>query len=182
MPAATGRVTPGPGRVARVGSAERAWQNGEVPVLLIRHAHSGSRLENGRDDSERHLSSKGQKQAGDLVGTLERYVPQRIVSSPSVRCIETVEPLARLLRLPVETEQALAEGSWVAAIALVRSLAHEKVALCTHGDVIAEILVSLADEDHLDLGARPRQAKGSVWVLEASANRFMRASYLPPLR
>jgi hypothetical protein len=63
---------------------------------------------------------------------------------------------------------------------LVRALAHEKVALCTHGDVIPEILVPLADEDHLDLGPRPRQAKGSAWVLEAFGGRFVRAVYLAP--
>ena len=31
----------------------------------------------------------------------------------------------------------------MAALALVRSVAHEKIALCTHGDVIPEILVAL---------------------------------------
>jgi hypothetical protein len=68
----------------------------------------------------------------------------------------------------------------LAALALVRSVAHEKIAVCTHGDVIPEILVALADEDHLDLGPRPRQAKGSVWVLEAEGGRFVKAAYLPP--
>ncbi len=65
-------------------------------------------------------------------------------------------------------------------MALVRRVANEKIALCTHGDVIPEILVSLADEDHLDLGPRPRQAKGSVWVLENEGDRFVKAVYLPP--
>ena len=39
---------------------------------------------------------------------------------------------------------------------------------------------NLADEDHLDLGPRPRQAKGSVWVLEAEDDRFVKAVYVPP--
>jgi hypothetical protein len=34
-------------------------------------------------------------------------------------------------------------------------MADDKVALCTHGDALADILVALADEDHLDLGPRP---------------------------
>jgi hypothetical protein len=54
------------------------------------------------------------------------------------------------------------------------------VALCTHGDVVPDVLVSLADEDRLDLGAAPRQAKGSTWVLEARHGRFVRATYLAP--
>ena len=112
--------------------------------------------------------------------TLEGYSPQRILSSPAIRCVETVTPLAGALHLKVEEEEVLAEGAGLAALALVRGVANEKIALCTHGDVIPEILVALADEDHLDLGPRPRQAKGSVWVLEAEGSRFVKAVYLPP--
>lgn len=111
--------------------------------------------------------------------TLEEYAPQRILSSSAVRCIETVTPLAAAFDLRVEEEKGLAEGAGLAALALVRRLAPEKIALCTHGDVIPEILVALADEDHLDLGPRPRQAKASVWVLEAEGGRFVKAVYLP---
>lgn len=51
-------------------------------------------------------------------------------------------------------------------------------ALCTHGDVIADVLVALADEEYLDLGLRPRQSKGSAWVLDAEDGRFVKATYL----
>ena len=64
---------------------------------------------------------------------------------------------------------------------LVRSLAGQEVAVCTHGDVIAEILVALADEDRLDLGQNPRQAKGSVWALDGRAGSFSSAKYSPPV-
>jgi hypothetical protein len=65
-------------------------------------------------------------------------------------------------------------------VELVRSLHDSHVALCTHGDVIPEILVALADEDRLDLGSAPRQAKGSTWVLGSRNGRFVKATYLPP--
>jgi hypothetical protein len=68
----------------------------------------------------------------------------------------------------------------VAAVGLVRSLNDSHVALCTHGDVIPEILVTLADEDRLDLGPGPRQAKGSTWVLQSLRGRFIDATYVPP--
>src|SRR5262249_60089940 len=126
------------------------------------------------------LSSRGYKQARNLVPALEGYAPQRILSSAAVRCLETMAPLAEAMHLKVEEEDALAEGAGLGALAVVRRVAHEKIALCTHGAVIPEILVSLADEDHLDLGPRPRQAKGSVWVLEAEGDRFVKAVYLPP--
>jgi broad specificity phosphatase PhoE len=88
--------------------------------------------------------------------------------------------LAGELGLKVEAVDELAEGAGLDAVHLVRSLHDTHVALCTHGDVIPEILVALADEDHLDLGPAPRQAKGSTWVLESKNGRFISATYVPP--
>jgi phosphohistidine phosphatase SixA len=151
-----------------------------VSVLLIRHAHAGARKDWDGEDHLRPLTGKGRRQAGRLLEMSDGFAPQRVLSSPYVRCIQTVEPLAAHLNLRVEVVDELAEGSGLAALDLVRSLADEKVALCTHGDVIPEVLVALADEDRIDLGPRPRQAKGSIWVLDAQGSRFVRALYLPP--
>ena len=123
---------------------------------------------------------KGRRQADGLVSALAGWSPQRVLSSPYTRCVQTVEPLAAELGLKVEAVEELAEGNGSLALALIRALADEKVALCTHGDIIPDVLVALADEDRLDLGPRPRQAKGSVWILEARGARFRRAAYLPP--
>jgi 8-oxo-dGTP diphosphatase len=149
-------------------------------VLLIRHAHAGSRRDWSGEDQLRPLSAHGRRQAKRLIGTLTPFSPQRILSSPYTRCLETVEPLARALGLPTERTEQLAEGAGSEALKLIRSFTGEKVAFCTHGDVIPDVLVALADEDRIDLGANPRQAKGSTWVLEANGGRFVKATYLPP--
>jgi 8-oxo-dGTP diphosphatase len=151
-----------------------------VTLLLIRHAAAGSRKDWKGDDRLRPLSPKGQRQAKALVEQLEPWAPSRVLSSPFLRCIETVRPLAGELGLKVEAADELAEGEGLSAVNLVRSLHDTHVALCTHGDVIPEILVALADEDHLDLGPAPRQAKGSTWVLESKNGRFISATYVPP--
>ena len=136
-------------------------------MLLIRHAHAGSRRDAHGPDRARRLSAKGVKQARSLVETLEGFALsgscRALHSGASRPCCRSPKPSTSRWRRTT----ALAEGTGLAALALVRSVANEKIALCTHGDVIPEILVALADEDHLDLGPRPRQAKGSVWVLEA---------------
>jgi broad specificity phosphatase PhoE len=151
-----------------------------VSVLLIRHAHARARKDWNGDDRLRPLTPRGVRQAQALVAPLEAFAPQRILSSPYLRCVTTVGFLAGRLNLPVETTEDLAEGDPLAAVALVRALADEKVALCTHGDIIPEVLVALADEDRIDLGPRPRQAKGSAWILDADGGHFTRATYLPP--
>ncbi len=151
-----------------------------MPVLLIRHAHAGSRKDwHGRDE-ERPLSPRGRRQAQALIELVKPWPPARILSSPATRCIQTVEPLAREFGWRIEVMDALAEGADSKAVELVRSLAGKRVALCTHGDVIPDVLVALVDEDRLDLGPAPRQAKGSVWVLEAKHGKFGKARYIPP--
>ena len=149
-------------------------------MLLIRHAHAGSRKDWPGDDRLRPLSAKGQRQATGLVTSLGPWAVQRILSSPYERCLQTVAPLATELSLAVESCPALAEGQGSKALALIRKLVDDKVAMCTHGDVIPEVLVAIADEDRVDLGPRPRQAKGSVWILEVTSGRFTKATYLGP--
>jgi hypothetical protein len=74
--------------------------------------------------------------------------------------LQTLIPWAQWLGARVELVGELAEGSGPQALALIRSLAADKAAVCTHGDMIAEALAVLADEDHLDFGLHPRRAKG----------------------
>jgi 8-oxo-dGTP diphosphatase len=108
--------------------------------------------------------------------------PARVLSSPYLRCLQTVAPLAAYHQVVVERADKVAEGQSAKAVHLVRDLAGDgTVVLCTHGDVIVEVLVALADEDRLDLGPNPRQAKGSVWALEARKGRFTTAHYFPPV-
>ncbi|HEX3426155.1 MAG TPA: phosphoglycerate mutase family protein [Acidimicrobiales bacterium] len=151
-----------------------------MTLLLIRHGHAGSRKEWTGDDRLRPLSAKGRRQARALVHQLEPWPPSRVLSSPYRRCVDTVKPLAHDLGLKVEEVDELAEGAGWDAVELVRGLHDSHVALCTHGDVIPEILVALADEDRLDLGPAPRQAKGSTWVLRSARGRFLDATYVPP--
>jgi hypothetical protein len=93
-----------------------------------------------------------------------------------------VQPLGDELGLKVEEVEELAEGAGPAAVALVRRIHDGSVALCTHGDIIPEVLIALAEQDHLDLGPDPRQPKGSAWVLHAEYGRFVRATYVRPGR
>lgn len=61
------------------------------------------------------------------------------MSSPYVRCVETVEPLAAELGLPVELDDRLAEGaSAMRAFELLAEL--DGGIACTHGDVVETVL------------------------------------------
>lgn len=105
--------------------------------ILLRHASAGDSGTWKGDDRLRPLDAKGRRQADELAELLARFELRRIVSSPYVRCVETVEPLAAALGMEVETDDRLAEGAGRAALELLRE---DGTLGCTHGDVVDELL------------------------------------------
>jgi 8-oxo-dGTP diphosphatase len=112
-----------------------------VIVYLVRHARAGHRVTwEGDDDRLRPLDERGQKQAEALVAQLAGRDFSRILSSPYMRCVQSVEPLAAARDLQVEAVDALAEGAGEApALELFRSLDSPAVA-SVHGDLAAALL------------------------------------------
>jgi len=109
--------------------------------ILVRHASAGSREEWSGSDRLRPLDDRGRRQAEGLVAALAGYPVERILSSPSVRCTETVLPLAGERGLDVEERLAVGEGaSRESALALVDGVEGPGLVVCTHGDVVEELL------------------------------------------
>lgn len=150
-------------------------------IYLVRHAKAGDRAGWDGDDRVRPLIPAGQRQARALCDVLDDARFTRIVSSPYVRCLETVVPLAGRHLVPIEPHDALAEAAPLdETLALIAECAAEGAVLCSHGDVIPDLLAHLAATTDLDLGADPRCAKGSTWVLDTDADGTVRsATYRP---
>ncbi|MGO8873025.1 MAG: SixA phosphatase family protein [Acidimicrobiales bacterium] len=138
-----------------------------MPLLVVRHAPAGRRSAYAGDDRVRPLSPRGRARAAELVPLLRHYRPQRVLSSPFVRCYETVQPLAVTLGLPVESVDELAEGHGADAVRLVHRMAGESAILCTHGDVALELLEALAPGSDDGSKAPLRLQKGDVWVVQS---------------
>lgn len=147
-------------------------------IAVLRHAHAGDPSAWPSSDDLRPLSEKGCRQADQLVEHLGLR-PLTILSSPSLRCVGTVLPLARACALPVLTVPELYEGG--SAAAALRRLTDEAAPVvlgCTHGDVIAELL-------HLLTGAgvplpELRAEKASTWIIELDDGSIRGARYLAP--
>jgi 8-oxo-dGTP diphosphatase len=151
-----------------------------VTVYVVRHAKAGSRRQWKGDDEERPLSKRGQTQARAIAKRLGAAGVTRIVSSPYVRCRETVEPLAKRAHVELETSGALAEGAPLAdSLRLIEKLMDDgDIALCTHGDVLGNLLVHYS---HLGVDLDDdRMEKASVWELEVIDGDVRRARYVPP--
>lgn len=146
-----------------------------MTLLFVRHAVALRRRDWTQPDDLRPLSPRGYQQADELPGTLARFEVARILSSPSTRCLETVQPLAARLGLPIEERAELAEGAGTAALALL-DRPDATTVLCSHGDVLPELLPAVVGAGGLPSGELPCE-KGSTWVVEEDRTK---ATYLPP--
>ena len=80
-------------------------------LLVVRHADAGDKRTWTGPDSLRPLSPSGLLQAEGLVVRLEDYPIERILCSPTLRCYQTAEPLARDRLLRIETVPELGVGA-----------------------------------------------------------------------
>jgi 8-oxo-dGTP diphosphatase len=151
-----------------------------VTLYLVRHASAGHRDDGDPADHLRPLDPTGHLQAERLSEWLRHDPIERVVSSPYRRCVQTVEPLAKHLDLPVEVDDRLAEGTAVAdAWRLVEECAGTTAVLCSHGDVIPD-LVRRAQMRGMHVPGKSGCAKGSAWILRHwDGERFATGLYTP---
>jgi 8-oxo-dGTP diphosphatase len=157
-----------------------AATTGDAPAYLIRHAKAGDRRAWSGDDVSRPLSKSGGRQAKALVRVLSSRVIERILSSPAVRSVDTVRPLADQRGLTIEPRDELLEGAPLSgALDLLEELRSTPSVLCGHGDLIPAVIERLEAQGALVKADRGWK-KGSVWVLEREAGLVVRATYIPP--
>jgi phosphohistidine phosphatase SixA len=151
-------------------------------LVLVRHADARDKRSWQGPDALRPLSSAGRRQAGGLVIRLEDYPVERILSSPTVRCRQTVEPLARDRFLEIEPVVALGvEAGLAEVLALFWDRKLQDAVLCTHGETIGQLMTQL-DADGLVAEGPLDWPKGSAWLLQrANGRRQVRGRFLAPL-
>jgi 2,3-bisphosphoglycerate-dependent phosphoglycerate mutase len=147
-------------------------------VLLVRHAQSVPPTADGPDEFTRPLTSEGLRQASDLSKRLIELRPSALWSSPYRRAIQTVQPAAQALGLPVQCRGDLREwddglphtGEWKRYYA--QSWADPSL---THGG--GESLDQLTARAHSGLRELARDHRGHT-VLVASHGMFITRALL----
>jgi 8-oxo-(d)GTP phosphatase len=155
-------------------------------MVLVRHGHAGTKEGWTGDDALRPLSPRGMRQAKHLIGVLLPLKPRLLVSSPLLRCLQTLEPTAAETGMDIVQDRALRPDAGGGALEAVEALSvpgnANPVVLCTHGEVMGEVLTFFADRDGVRLGRRPPGLKGSVWVLYFRKGKATTARYIAPPR
>jgi len=137
-------------------------------VMIVRHGSAGDRAAWAGADALRPLDGIGREQATAISRLLAPRAPLTVLSSPAVRCVQTVAPLAERIGAAVEQLAALAEGAVPTTADLLGAGADRPPAvLCSHGDVIGHLI-----------GFDQPCRKGSIWLCEWDGVRLLPQTYV----
>ncbi|MEH0939233.1 NUDIX hydrolase [Micromonospora psammae] len=152
-------------------------------LALVRHAQAGKRATWSGPDDGRPLDATGRAQAEALAPLVALIRPTRLLSASARRCVETLDPAAALLDLPIEVageldeprpgqqpdECALAAAARLAGLAA----AGDRAGVCSQGKVIPGAMERLTGR--ADDWTTP---KGGGWLLAFGADRLVGADRL----
>jgi 8-oxo-dGTP diphosphatase len=167
---------------SRHRSYDRAIRN-----HLLRHACAGHKQEwPGYDDDERPLDPAGVHQAEALADALAGEEVRRLVASPARRCVDTLEPLARRLGLPVETSTRLSADADVdALLVLLADPLLDGAVLCTQGEAMEPLLEVLRSQGASIVAERTDDdwllGKGTAWSLVIEDRRVVSLTHVAPV-
>lgn len=148
-------------------------------IYLVRHAKAGERRVWDGDDEARPLSKLGWKQSEAIASRLEAKGATSLHSSPYVRCMQTLEPLAKRLGVGVDAEQRLFEGEPFEPVLDLLGEVGTGAVLCSHGDIIPDVIQALVRRG-MEVQTAPDWRKGSIWVLKRKGDRITKGKVWPP--
>ena len=143
-------------------------------LVVLRHGKAAVRSGDS-GDLERPLTSVGMQQATAMSPVLSAYGVRRVVSSPALRCAQTVEPYAHSISTFIEIDDRLSEDTTAGYVQRsVEALLDRKppVVLCTHRPTLPWIFEAIG-MDPYDLapgeGVVVHHRKGAVLAVEKLA-------------
>jgi 8-oxo-(d)GTP phosphatase len=151
------------------------------PLTLVRHARARSRGSWSGDDHLRPLDTAGRRRAEALAPLLAAYGVRRLVSSPSLRCADTLRPYAAKAGLALRTKEGLSEEGYHADPAragrhfsrlLERGTA---AALCSHGPLLPDLLERLVQLVHPD---EPDATRAAEALHHAASSKMTKGEVL----
>ncbi len=120
-------------------------------LIVLRHAKALKRGTWEGPDPKRPLAELGEEQCRALVPLLHAYGISRVLSSSSVRCVETVQPYATEQVLPVleadELSEELYDENGARALLTDLMTTHGQSVLCSHRPILPRLFELLGIEE-----------------------------------
>jgi phosphohistidine phosphatase SixA/8-oxo-dGTP pyrophosphatase MutT (NUDIX family) len=129
----------------------RSGRKQTAALVVVRHAKAVKRGSWHGRDPKRPLAPEGEDQAHALSPILHAFGVSRVLTSSSVRCVQTVEPFAEDHVVPVEEVDELSEEEYDESSArhlldLLMNVPGSSV-LCSHRPVLPELFGLLGIEE-----------------------------------
>ena len=150
-----------------------------MTLYIVRHAKAGKRSEWDGPDELRPLSDKGWEQAQAIAKKLIELKPIALISSPAVRCMQTLEPLSEAMKIKIVADERLFEDGDVAKMIELLEAAQDSTVISSHGDMIPEA-IKLLQRRGMEIGSKPDWRKASIWVVERNKHGFTSAVVMAP--
>ncbi|WTX00503.1 histidine phosphatase family protein [Streptomycetaceae bacterium NBC_01309] len=163
-----------------------ALPHATAPVIVLRHCGAVARTSQRDGDADRPLTVAGRLQAAALGDILAAFGPAAVLSSPSLRCLETVDPYCRREGVAVEVVPALSEEGHAdrpdAAAELLKVLVAESapVIVCTHRPVLPPLLGSVGQAGQAGRDPNELLLPGEFLALHTAEGRVVAADRHAP--
>ena len=137
------------------------------PIILLRHAKALKRTEWDGDDGDRPLEHRGQLQAKRLLPIYLPYGISEVHTSDALRCIETIDLMARLIEKTPIFSADLSEYGYAkdreAPLDYVQDLMNRDISaiVCSHNPIIPKVVKKLVGKKYfksMDRELEPAQA------------------------
>jgi 8-oxo-dGTP diphosphatase len=124
------------------------------PIILLRHAKALKRTEWDGDDGDRPLEHRGQLQAKRLLPIYLPYGISEVHTSDALRCIETIDLMARLIEKTPIFSADLSEYGYAkdreAPLDYVQDLMNRGISaiVCSHNPIIPKVVQKLVSKKY----------------------------------
>jgi 8-oxo-(d)GTP phosphatase len=159
-----------------------AYHRGDLdtwPLLVVRHAKAKPRSSWTRAEGERTLAATGRRQALAIQRLLMAWQPDRVISSPWTRCIQTITPYVKIRKLKIKRCEAITEASHhrkpKKAAAVLEGLFDKRkpVVVCTHRPVLPTVIKEMSKHMQDSMSDRfpksdPYLSPGEAWIMHVS--------------
>lgn len=150
-----------------VADVKEMWKNGGMktfPIVIARHGKATPHENWDGPDHLRPLAATGMQQSKDIAGGLAAFGPASIISSPAIRCLQTVAPLSYKLGMEIRESGKISQDKWtsegdrVADFVASRFRKAAPVVVCSHGPVIPQIVSEILTHTGSDVTDDVRRA------------------------
>ena len=133
-------------------------------LIVLRHAKATPRSEWGNGEATRPLLPEGELQAKRLVTLLGSYGPNRLITSPWRRCLDTVKPYATISKRKLVKRSQITEFKSKKNPKQARQLMEDlfrdskNALVCTHRPALPEVLEAVSSHASGEMAEPIRKA------------------------